>query len=69
MRNNSIKAQGARQARHSARPSPTLSPTDPVPRGLLTLRARAGQALLFMDVLNFQQPRQEERDWGAGDIE
>ena len=26
-------------------------------------------ALLFMDVLNLQQPRQEERDWGARDIQ
>ena len=31
-------------------PSPTLSPTDPVPRGLLTLWARAGRVYAYMYV-------------------
>ena len=32
---------------HVPAPSPTLSPTDPVPRSLLTLWARAGRGALY----------------------
>jgi len=31
-------------------PSPTLSPTDPVPRGLLTLWARAGMCVCMYEL-------------------
>ena len=46
---------------HPCLPSPTLSPTDPVPRGLLTLWARAGPVYAYMYVCMCTRARARAR--------